>query len=49
MKLSLRFLERSRHVERYAYFNPPAGQPHSLLGREGSLTRLGKLYRDAGR
>lgn len=44
---ALRFLESSRgNVERYAYFNPPAGKPHSLLAEDGSLTRMGKLYRD---
>ena len=46
LKSALRFLERSRYVERYAYFNPAAGQPHSLLAADGSLTRMGELYRD---
>ena len=46
LKDSLRFLERSRYVERYAYFNPAKGQPHSLLAEDGSLTRMGELYRD---
>ena len=44
---SLRFLSRSRGVERYAYFNPAKGKPHSLLKEDGSLSRMGELYRDA--
>lgn len=48
VKDSLKFLERNRDVERYAYFNPGRGKPHSLLGNDGSLTRIGELYRDAG-
>ncbi|HRJ09819.1 MAG TPA: glycosyl hydrolase [Prosthecobacter sp.] len=44
LKGTLRFMERSRIVERYAYFNPPKGAPHSLLAADGSLTRMGKLY-----
>lgn len=47
LKSSLRFMERSQVVERYAYFNPPKGAPHSLLAADGSLTRMGKLYQDA--
>lgn len=48
LKDSLRFLERNSDVERYAYFNPGEGKPHSLVARDGSPTRLGELYRDAG-
>lgn len=48
LKESLKFLERERKVERYAYFNPPKGKPHSLLNSDGSLSSLGELYRDAG-
>ncbi|BCX47245.1 glycosyl hydrolase [Haloferula helveola] len=48
LKDALRFLERDRKVERYAYFEPGAGKPHSLLKPDGSLTRMGELYRDAG-
>lgn len=48
LKDSLRFLERSRDVERYAYFEPGRGKEHSLLNKDGSLTRMGELYRDAG-
>ncbi len=47
LKGSLRFLERSSKVERYAYFNPTPGKPHSLLAADGTLTRMGELYRDA--
>jgi hypothetical protein len=46
LKRALAFLESSREVERYAYFNTPAGTPLSLLAADGSLTRMGKLYRD---
>ena len=49
LKDSLRFLEKSRYVERCAYFNPPAGKAHSLLSADGKLTRMGELCRDAGR
>jgi hypothetical protein len=48
VKDSLRFLERSRDVERYAYFEPGKGKPHSLLKNDGSLSRIGEPYRDAG-
>lgn len=48
LKKALRFLERSRDVERYAYFEPGRGKEHSLLKDDGSLTRMGELYRDAG-
>ena len=48
LKSALRYLERERKVERYAYFNPGKGKPHSLIDNDGSLTSLGELYRDAG-
>ena len=48
LKDSLKFLEKSNTVERYAYFEPGAGKPHSLLNKDGSFTRMGELYRDAG-
>lgn len=48
LKDSLKFLERDRNVERYAYFEPGKGKPHSLFKKDGSLTRMGELYRDAG-
>lgn len=46
---ALRYLDRSRHIERYAYFEPGAGKPLSLFKSDGSLTRMGEAYRDAGR
>jgi hypothetical protein len=48
LKDSLKFLEKNPVVERYAYFNPAPGKPHSLLNEDGTLTRMGELYRDAG-
>ncbi|YCM44694.1 glycosyl hydrolase [Verrucomicrobiaceae bacterium 227] len=48
LKKALKFLERERKVERYAYFEPGAGKPHSLLNKDGSLTKMGEMYRDAG-
>lgn len=48
LKDSLRFLERHSDVERYAYFNPGRGKPHSLVTGNGTLNRMGELYRDAG-
>lgn len=45
---ALRYLERSRHVERYAYFEPGRGKPHSLFKEDGELSRMGEAYRDAG-
>ncbi len=48
LRKSLEFLEKSRVVERYAYFNPGRNNAASLLGRDGSPNRLGELYRDAG-
>lgn len=47
LKGTLKFLDRTREVERYAYFNPKRGSNHSLLKSDGSLSRLGELYRDA--
>jgi hypothetical protein len=48
LKKCLRFLERSKDIERYAYFDPGKGKEHSLFKDDGSLTRMGELYRDAG-
>jgi hypothetical protein len=48
LKESLRFLERSKDVARYAYFEPGKGNAHSLFKADGSLSRMGELYRDAG-
>lgn len=48
LKKSLRFLERSKDVERYAYFEPGKGKEHSLFKKDGGLSRMGELYRDAG-
>lgn len=48
LKDALRFLEKERKVERYAYFEPGRGKPHSLFKKDGSLSRMGELYRDAG-
>lgn len=48
LKDSLRFLERSKDVARYAYFEPGKGKAHSLFQADGSLSRMGELYRDAG-
>jgi len=45
---ALRYLNRSRHIERYAYFDPGAGKPLSLFKADGSLTRMGEIYRAAG-
>ena len=44
----LKFMERSKDVERYAYFEPGKGKDHSLLKADGSLSRMGEAYRDAG-
>lgn len=48
LKSALKTMERSKSVERYAYFEPGAGKNHSLFKPDGSLTRMGELYRDAG-
>ncbi len=48
LKQALKFLEKERKVERYAYFNPPKGKNHSLLNPDGSLSSLGELYQKAG-
>lgn len=48
LKGVLRYMERSRHIERYAYFEPGAGKPLSLFKKDGSLTRMGEAYREAG-
>lgn len=46
---ALRFLEKERSIERYAYFEPGKGKPHSLFENDGSLSKMGEMYRDAGR
>jgi hypothetical protein len=43
---ALKALERSRFVERYAYFNPGSGK--AALLKDGQLTKLGEIYRDVG-
>lgn len=48
LKKTLRFMERSKDVERYAYFEPGKGKDHSLFKKDGELSRMGELYRDAG-
>jgi len=48
LKSALKTLERSKSVERYAYFEPGKGNEHSLFKADGSLSRMGQLYRDAG-
>ena len=48
LEKALRFLERSRDVERYAYFEPGKGKAHSLMKADGSLSRMGELYKEAG-
>lgn len=45
---SLEFLEDCEDVVRYAYFNPPPGSPHALLDRNGTPTRLGRIYQTTG-
>jgi len=45
---ALHALEHAKHVERYAYFEPGAGKPHSLYKADRTLSRMGELYRDAG-
>jgi Glycosyl hydrolase catalytic core len=49
LKSALRFLEREKSIERYAYFEPGKGKPHSLFGdEEDGMSRMGIVYRDAG-
>lgn len=48
LKDSLKFLERARYIERYAYFNFKPGRAQALVDASGELTRLGELYREAG-
>ena len=43
---ALKAMERQRFVERYAYFNPKEGK--AALLKDGALTKLGEIYRDAG-
>lgn len=49
LKEALKTLEREKFVERYAYFEPGKGKEHSLFKADGSLSRMGELYRDTGR
>jgi Glycosyl hydrolase catalytic core len=48
LKRSLRYLEQSSEVERYAYFNTKGGSSTGLTKEDGSVSDLGKLYQDAG-
>ena len=48
LRKSLRFLERSDDVQRYAYFDPKPGKPHSLYRPDGTPTPLGEIYQEAG-
>ncbi len=48
LKESLKFLERARQVERYAYMNGSSGKPQDLVKQDGTLNRMGELYREAG-
>lgn len=48
LKSALKTLERSKAVERYAYFEPGKTKEHSLFKPDGTLSRMGELYRDAG-
>jgi hypothetical protein len=41
LRSALRTLDRSRSVERYAYFEPGKGKEHSLFKEDGSLSRMG--------
>ena len=43
---ALKAMDRQRFVERYAYFNPKEGK--AALLKDGALTKLGEIYRDAG-
>ena len=43
---ALKALERSRFVERYAYFNPGSGT--AALLKDDKLTKLGEIYRETG-
>ena len=44
---SLKFLERNKDVERYAYFSFAKGKPLSLFDKDGEVSALGKLYQEA--
>jgi hypothetical protein len=46
LKDSIRFLERAKHVHRYAYFSPGAGHHGSLWQEDGALSQLGQFYRN---
>jgi Glycosyl hydrolase catalytic core len=48
LKKTLRFLDRSKDVERYDYFEPVKDKEHSLFKKDGGLPRVSELYRDAG-
>jgi hypothetical protein len=40
-------MNRSRNVERYAYFNFGPESPLALVNQQGEPTRMGKLYQEA--
>jgi hypothetical protein len=45
---TLKFLEKSDDVQRYAHLDPRPGKPHSFYDAEGKPTRLDELYQVAG-
>lgn len=45
VKGALRYLERSSHIERYAYFEPGSGAL-SMFKKDGTLSRIGEAYHD---
>ena len=47
LKGAVRSLERLPFVERYAYFTWKPGEPGSLFNGDGSLGKLGEIYRRA--
>lgn len=51
LKESLKFLEKAKHVERYAYYSFGPNDAQRLFKKGGGkrvLNRMGELYRDAG-
>ncbi len=48
LKGALKFLDKTDSIERYAFFNPKAGTPYSLVDAGGKPTVMGEMYRDAG-
>ncbi len=46
---ALRHMDTTPYIERYAYFSPGPGNPNSLFNADGTPSKMGVLYQQAGK